>query len=73
MKRVFGVDVLKCPTCSETMRVISTLLDYSVVKPFLRSVKHPDEPPKPSSARAPPEENSDFDFDQSNPQNADGF
>lgn len=73
MKRVFGVDVLKCPACGKPMAVISTLLDESVVKPFLRCIKQPDEPPKLSPARAPPEQEPDFEFDQSNSQDTAEF
>jgi len=73
MKRTFGVDVLKCPACGKNMKVTSTLLNDSVVKPFLRSLKQSDEPPQPSAARAPPENDADFDFDQSSPQSDDGF
>lgn len=73
MKRVFGFDVLKCPSCGAKMKVISTLLDSAVVKPFLKSVKRTHEPPEPAPARAPPHEPAPFDYDQTPTQDPHGF
>jgi len=64
LKRVFKVDVLKCPNCNSKMRIVSKLMDRNVTKPFLEAVKMPSEPPTQAPARGPPQMSFDEVFNQ---------
>jgi len=73
LKRVFDIDVLTCPKCGSKMKLISTLIDGTVLKPFLKCLNEPQEPPTPYGARAPPNEAIDLEFQQISPESEDFF
>ena len=54
MRRVFMVDVLCCPTCGQSMTIISVLTDPDVVEPFLVCIGVAPTPEVPAASRAPP-------------------
>ena len=54
MRRVFGYDVLSCPRCGQTMRLIALIEQPSVIRRILRHLGLPTEVPEPAPARAPP-------------------
>lgn len=54
LKRVFDIDLSKCPGCGGTTRVIAAILLPKVVKKILNHLKLPTDPPILSPARAPP-------------------
>ena len=57
MRRGLGLDVLRCPRCSNRMKLIATILDRSVARKFLEHIgSTPDESVLPPPARAPPTE-----------------
>jgi hypothetical protein len=65
MKRTWGFDVLRCPSCSRRMRVLATLLEPTVVRKILehlgvRASPLPRAPPRDPEAHA---EQADFDFE----------
>jgi hypothetical protein len=53
MRRTFGFDALRCPTCDARMRVVSTLTDPDVVKKILAHLGMPTEPLPRARARDP--------------------
>ena len=50
MRRAFGFDVLACPRCGHTMRLIALLEETEVIRRILRHLGEPTDVP----ARAPP-------------------
>ena len=66
LKRVFGEDILVCPTCGHRpMRVIAAIDDPPLVKKILDHLGLPAERPAISSARSPPQLELDDDFGDS--------
>lgn len=55
MKRVFAIDVLVCPHCAGTRKLIALLTDGLVVRKILAHLGLSTEPPPLAPARAPPE------------------
>ena len=55
MKRVFAIDVLVCPHCGGTRKLIALLTDGLVVRKILEHLGLSTEPPPLTPARAPPE------------------
>ena len=55
MKRVFAIDVLVCPHCGGTRKLIALLTDGVVVRKILAHLGLSTEPPPLAPARAPPE------------------
>ncbi len=55
MKRVFAIDVLVCPHCAGTRKLIALLTDGLVVRKILAHLGLSTEPPPRAPARAPPE------------------
>ena len=56
MMRVFGTDVLRCPTCEGRMRVIAHIEEPEVVVRILRHLGLPTAAPPTARARPPPEQ-----------------
>ena len=56
MKRVFLVDVLRCPHCGGPRRLLAFILKPSVIERILSHLGLPTEPPKLHPARASPEQ-----------------
>lgn len=54
MRRVFAVDVLACPQCGGTLRLVATLEASDTTRRILRHLGLPTEVPAPVPARAPP-------------------
>ena len=61
--RVFAKDVLSCPACAGRMRVIALVTDTAAARAILRHLGLPTEVPKVAAARAPPELELDFEFE----------
>jgi len=62
LRRTYGVDALRCPTCSGRMRVMATLTEPDTVKKILAHLGLPTEPLPRARARDPTGQES-FDFD----------
>jgi hypothetical protein len=58
MRRVFAVDVLKCPTCAGPMRILAAVHDPGSVRAMLESMGIPSR--APPNRRARPEPEDDF-------------
>lgn len=56
MKRVFLVDVLRCPRCGGRRRILAAITEGRVVRAILEALGLPTEPPTVHPARGPPEE-----------------
>lgn len=54
MRRAFEFDVLACPRCEQTMRLIALIDQPEVIRRMLRHLGHPVDVLAPASARAPP-------------------
>jgi hypothetical protein len=54
LRRVFEIDVLRCPACGGRMRILATLTEESAVAAFLRSIGVSPEVPHFAPARSPP-------------------
>ena len=54
MKRAFEIDVLQCPSCDGHLRLKALVVEAHNIERMLRHLGEPLEPPKRSSARAPP-------------------
>ncbi len=54
LKRVFGVDVLKCSRCQGQMRLIACIEEPDVAKKILEHLGLPSEPLPTARAQAPP-------------------
>jgi hypothetical protein len=55
LRRVFAVDVLTCPHCGGTRRLIAMITEGLVVRRILDHLELPSSPPPIAPARAPPE------------------
>ncbi len=53
LKRVFDVDALECPSCSQRMRFVETVETRAQAGPWLRARNLPDAPPPLGRARSP--------------------
>jgi hypothetical protein len=62
LKRVLGVDPLKCPRCSATMVIIAFITDPQVLRKILKHLGLPTRPPPLSPAHLPQQHALDFDF-----------
>ena len=62
LRRTYGVDALRCPTCSGRMRVMATITEPGAVKKILAHLGLPTEPLPRARARDPTGQES-FDFD----------
>jgi hypothetical protein len=56
MKRVFLVDVLRCPRCGGRRRILAAITEGRVVRAILDALGLPTEPPVVHPARGPPDE-----------------
>jgi hypothetical protein len=54
MKRVFDFDVLRCPNCGGTMRLVAFIRNPKVAAAILRALDLPDTAPEPRPPRPPP-------------------
>jgi hypothetical protein len=54
MRRVLGYDVLACPRCGQTMRLIALIDQADVIRRILRHLGLSTAVPEPAPARAPP-------------------
>jgi uncharacterized protein YbaR (Trm112 family) len=64
LRRTFGLDVLACPECGGRMKVIATIEEPGVIRKILRAMGLPEEAPRASPARPPPQLELGFEFDQ---------
>jgi hypothetical protein len=55
LKRVFAVDVLRCPGCGGRRRLIAAITQAEVNRAILAALGLPTEPPAVHPARGPPE------------------
>jgi hypothetical protein len=62
LRRTYGIDALRCPTCSGRLRVMATLTEPGTVKKILAHLALPTEPLPRARARDPTGQES-FDFD----------
>ena len=51
LRRVFEIDVLKCPRCGGRMKIIATVTDPTVVRRILACIGLPARPPPVAPAR----------------------
>ena len=56
MRRVFAVDVLKCPDCRGPMRILAAIHDPDAVRAILESMGLPPRAPPNRPARPEPED-----------------
>jgi Putative transposase len=61
LKRVYKVDLLRCPRCHGKMQIIAALSEPSVVARVLAHLDLPTTLPQPAPARAPPWSEEDLD------------
>lgn len=54
MRRMFGYDVLSCPRCGQSMRLIALIDQADVIRRILGHLGLPTDVPEPAPARAPP-------------------
>ena len=54
LKRVFELDVLKCPFCNGRRKLIAFIIEAPVIRAILQCLDLPSEPPLLSPARWPP-------------------
>jgi len=55
LRRVFEIDVLRCPKCGSRRRLIALITDPPVVRKILRHLSLPAEPPTLAPPRSPPQ------------------
>jgi len=55
LRRVFEIDVLRCPSCGSRRRLIALITDPPVVRKILRHLGLPHEPPALAPPRSPPQ------------------
>jgi len=60
MRRIFGFEVLRCPVCRRQRRLMSVILDRTVIVRILSHLGFECDPPSIQPARAPPQ--SEFAF-----------
>jgi hypothetical protein len=61
LRRVYRLDVLKCPRCEGRLEVIAAISDPDVVRRILDHLGLPVTPPQCKPARGPPEDLPVFD------------
>jgi len=54
MKRVFGLDVLRCPSCGGRRKILAAITQGAVIRAILTSLGLPTDPPAAHPARGPP-------------------
>jgi len=54
LQRTFATDVLACPECSGTLRLIATIHQRAVIEKILRHLGPPMDVPEPAPARLTP-------------------
>ena len=54
LKRVFQIDIEKCPSCGEQMKIIACVEDPRVITKILDHLGLESQAPKPLPARGPP-------------------
>ncbi len=54
LRRVFAVDVLRCPGCGGRRRILAAITQSAVIRAILAALHLPTEPPAVPSARGPP-------------------
>jgi len=54
LKRVFAVDVLRCPGCGGRRKIVAAITQAAVVRAILSALGLPTEPPAVHPARGPP-------------------
>ena len=55
LKRVFGLEVLRCPGCGGRRRILAAITQGAVIRAILQSLGLPAETPAVASARDPPD------------------
>jgi len=55
MRRVFGVDVLRCMRCGSRRRLVSLITERTVIVRILAHLALATDPPPVQPARAPPQ------------------
>ncbi len=60
MRRVFDVDVLRCPKCRGRCKLISLITQPDVIVAILECLELETSPPPISPARAPPQQEFEF-------------
>jgi len=61
MRRAFGYDLLRCPNCGGTMRLLACILERTVIRKILTHLGLPSDPPALARARASPDDWEQFD------------
>ena len=54
LKRVFAVDVLRCPGCGGRRKILAAITQGSVIRAILGALGLPTDPPAVHPARGPP-------------------
>ena len=54
LKRTFGDDILGCPSCGGSMKLLALVTDPRSITRYLRAIGEPTDPPERSPARGPP-------------------
>ena len=54
LKRTFGPDILSCPSCGGTMKLLALVTDPRSITRYLRATGEPTDAPERSPARGPP-------------------
>lgn len=54
LRRIFPFDILACGECGGRLRLVSTIVDPTVIAKILNHLGLPSTPPVPEPARAPP-------------------
>ncbi len=60
LRRTFALDVLSCPRCSGRLKVIATITEPEPIRAILRCLGHPEDSPRASPARPPPDPGLEF-------------
>ena len=60
MRRVFGFEVLRCPACKGRRRLVSMIMQRSVIVRILAHLGLATDPPPIQPARAPPQLEFEF-------------
>jgi hypothetical protein len=68
LRRVYQIDVLRCPRCTGRMTVLAAINDHGVAQKILCHLGLPTDGPRCAPARAPPELELDFDGDDLDPE-----
>jgi hypothetical protein len=55
LRRVFGLEVLRCPNCGGRRRIVAAITQGPVIRAILESLGLPEQAPAVASARGPPE------------------